>query len=42
VVELGLAGSTMHQADEGVPVTEIHALTDIYAAVLSAYFGQKL
>jgi succinyl-diaminopimelate desuccinylase len=42
VVELGLAGSTMHKADEGVPVAEITALTDIYAAVLAAYSGQKL
>lgn len=42
VVELGLAGSTMHKADEGVPVTEILALTDIYAAVLVAYCGQTL
>jgi succinyl-diaminopimelate desuccinylase len=38
VVELGLAGSTMHKSDEGVPVAEIHALTDIYAALLYAYF----
>ena len=42
VVELGLAGSTMHKADEGVPVAEITALTDIYAAVLAAYAGQRL
>ena len=38
VVELGLAGTTMHKADECVPVAEISALTDIYAALLSAYF----
>jgi succinyl-diaminopimelate desuccinylase len=38
VVELGLAGATMHKADECVPVAEIAALTDIYAALLSAYF----
>jgi succinyl-diaminopimelate desuccinylase len=42
VVELGLAGSTMHKADEGVPVAEITALADIYAAVLAAYSGQTL
>jgi len=40
VVELGLAGATMHQADECVPVTEIAALTDIYAALLAAYFAK--
>jgi succinyl-diaminopimelate desuccinylase len=40
VVELGLAGATMHKANECVPVTEIAALTDIYAAVLKAYFSR--
>jgi succinyl-diaminopimelate desuccinylase len=40
VVELGLAGATMHKADECVPVAEINALTDIYAAILSAYFAK--
>ncbi|HEY2008289.1 MAG TPA: succinyl-diaminopimelate desuccinylase [Rhizomicrobium sp.] len=40
VVELGLAGATMHKADECVPVAEITALTDIYAAILSAYFAK--
>jgi succinyl-diaminopimelate desuccinylase len=40
VVELGLAGGTMHKADECVPVTEIAALTDIYAALLAAYFAK--
>jgi succinyl-diaminopimelate desuccinylase len=38
VVELGLAGATMHKADECVAVAEIAALTDIYAALLTAYF----
>ncbi len=38
VVELGLAGATMHKKDECVPVSEIAALTDIYAALLTAYF----
>ena len=38
VLELGLAGATMHKVDECVPVAEITALTDIYAAVLKAYF----
>ena len=40
VVELGLAGATMHKADECVPVAEIGALTDIYAALLTAYFAK--
>jgi succinyl-diaminopimelate desuccinylase len=40
VLELGLAGTTMHKADECVPVAEINALTDIYAAILSAYFAK--
>lgn len=40
VVELGLAGATMHKADECVPVAEIASLTDIYAALLSAYFAK--
>ena len=40
VVELGLAGTTMHKADECVPVAEISALTDIYAAILAAYFAK--
>lgn len=40
VVELGLAGTTMHKADECVAVSEINALTDIYAAILMAYFAK--
>jgi len=40
VVELGLAGATMHKADECVAVSEISALTDIYAALLAAYFAK--
>ena len=40
VVELGLAGGTMHKADECVPVAEIAALTDIYTALLAAYFAK--
>jgi succinyl-diaminopimelate desuccinylase len=38
VIELGLAGATMHKKDECVTVSEIAALTDIYAALLTAYF----
>ncbi len=40
VVELGLAGTTMHKADECVAVAEIEALTGIYAALLAAYFAK--
>jgi succinyl-diaminopimelate desuccinylase len=39
VVELGLPGASMHKADECVAVADIHKLTDIYAAVLEAYFA---
>ena len=38
VVELGLAGATMHKVDENVPVSEIASLADIYTALLKAYF----
>jgi succinyl-diaminopimelate desuccinylase len=38
VIELGLAGATMHKKDECVALSEIAALTDIYAALLIAYF----
>ncbi len=38
VVELGLAGTTMHKVNECVPVAEITALADIYTALLKAYF----
>ncbi len=38
VVEFGLAGQTMHQIDERVPVADLYALTDVYAALLDNYF----
>ena len=38
VVEFGLVGQTMHKADECVVVADLRALTDVYAAVLDAYF----
>jgi len=38
VAEVGLPGQTMHQANEQVPVTELHRLTEIYAAMLWDYF----
>ncbi|HVV62942.1 MAG TPA: succinyl-diaminopimelate desuccinylase [Pseudolabrys sp.] len=39
VVEFGLVGQTMHQVDERVPVSELHALTGIYRKILDRYFG---
>jgi succinyl-diaminopimelate desuccinylase len=39
VVELGLPGSTMHKADECVPLAEIEKLTALYERVLAAYFA---
>jgi succinyl-diaminopimelate desuccinylase len=41
VVELGLAGTTMHKTDECVAVSEIEKLTDIYAALLTDYFAKS-
>ena len=38
VVELGLAGRTMHKANECVTVADIEALTRIYHSVLDLYF----
>ena len=39
VVEMGLPGTTMHKADECVPVAEIEKLTALYTSVLDAYFA---
>ena len=39
VVELGLAGATMHKTDECVAVSEIETLTDIYTELLADYFA---
>ncbi len=36
VAEFGLVGSTMHQADECVPVADLRQLAEIYADVLAA------
>jgi succinyl-diaminopimelate desuccinylase len=41
VVELGLAGTTMHKIDECVPVDEIAILTAIYGALLDLYFAPQ-
>jgi succinyl-diaminopimelate desuccinylase len=42
VAELGLVNATMHKANECAPVTDIHKLTDIYAALLDSYFTNPL
>ena len=39
VIEFGLAGQTMHQVDENVPVADIRQLTEIYRRILEAYFA---
>ena len=41
IAEFGLAGATMHKVNERVPVTDIRALTDIYAAILDGYFSGR-
>jgi succinyl-diaminopimelate desuccinylase len=38
VIEFGLAGRTMHQIDEHVPVSDIVGLTSIYGEILRRYF----
>ncbi|MBM3510698.1 MAG: succinyl-diaminopimelate desuccinylase [Alphaproteobacteria bacterium] len=39
VVEFGLISQTMHKIDEQVPVADVRALVDVYAAVLEVYFA---
>jgi succinyl-diaminopimelate desuccinylase len=38
VAEIGLAGTTMHKTDERVSLADLERLTQIYAAILDAYF----
>ena len=38
VAEFGMIGETAHKVDENVAIADIHALTDIYRAMLDAYF----
>ena len=38
VLDLGLVGSTMHQTDEHVPLTDLKTLTSIYRKILEHYF----
>ncbi len=42
VAELGLVNATMHQANECVPVADIHKLADIYTALLHSYFANPI
>jgi succinyl-diaminopimelate desuccinylase len=37
-----LAGATMHKVDERVPIADIRALADIYAAMLDGYFAAEV
>jgi succinyl-diaminopimelate desuccinylase len=37
VVEFGLVGATIHQADEHVPVADLEALTRVYQALLASF-----
>ena len=41
VAEFGLVSQTMHKVDERCRVDDIHALTEIYEAVLNGFFGQE-
>ncbi|MGE0118868.1 MAG: succinyl-diaminopimelate desuccinylase [Dongiaceae bacterium] len=41
VAEFGLAGASMHKVDEHVPLADIRALTETYAAVLDGYFADR-
>jgi len=42
VAELGLPNGTMHKTNECARVDDIERLTQVYAALLDAYFGTKL
>lgn len=39
VIELGLVGKTMHKIDEEVALADLESLTNIYLAILNAYFA---
>ena len=39
VVECGLPGPTMHKVDECVPLSDVRALTALYAAFIERYLG---
>ena len=40
VVECGLPGPTMHKADESVPLSDVRALTTLYAAFIQRFMGE--
>jgi len=40
VLEFGLIGATAHMVDERIAVADLAGLTEIYAAILEAYFGK--
>jgi succinyl-diaminopimelate desuccinylase len=40
VVECGLAGPSMHQADEHIGLDDLEALTGLYAAFISRYLAR--
>ena len=39
VLEFGLVGQTMHQADERTPTADLVALTAVYRRILDRYFA---
>jgi succinyl-diaminopimelate desuccinylase len=39
VIELGLVGRTMHQIDESIGISDLHALTAIYGEIIRRYFA---
>jgi len=40
VAEFGLTGASMHKANEHVPISDIHQLSEIYERVLALYFKE--
>jgi len=42
VVELGLVGTTMHQIDERVAVTDLEQLTRLYATIIQRFFSPEI
>ncbi len=41
VVEFGLVGKTMHQANESVPVAQIHQLKAIYTRIINDFLNEE-
>ena len=41
VVEFGLVGATAHMVDEHVAIADLEGLTEIYTAILEAYFSKE-